>query len=153
MWLETGSTALRAGRPADAERFLNDGLTRFADDTRPRMFGEEALWLYKRGAARAALKRTDEAERDLRQSLSLDGRDWVHGARAPRARKAAVAERENHRGESTAATGSLTRRPRPRSRYGRRSATADEIRVQGWCPPVGGLTRGPAAAGHYQTLS
>ena len=53
VWLESGSTALRAGRPADAERFLNEGFTRFADDRRPRMFGEHALWHYKRGAARA----------------------------------------------------------------------------------------------------
>jgi tetratricopeptide (TPR) repeat protein len=42
------------------------------------MFGEEALWRYKRGAALAALKRPEEAERDLRRSLSLEGRDWVH---------------------------------------------------------------------------
>ena len=32
VWLESGSTSLRAGRAADAERFLSDGLTRFADD-------------------------------------------------------------------------------------------------------------------------
>src|SRR4029077_6528901 len=36
VWLESGSTCLRAGRPADAERFLNDGFARFADDRRPR---------------------------------------------------------------------------------------------------------------------
>ena len=57
VWLESGSTTLRAGRAADAERFLSDGLARFADDTRPRMFGEDALWRYKRGAALAALGR------------------------------------------------------------------------------------------------
>jgi hypothetical protein len=28
VWLESGSTALRAGRPADAERFLNEGFAR-----------------------------------------------------------------------------------------------------------------------------
>jgi predicted Zn-dependent protease len=55
VWLELGSTSLRAGRPADADRFLSEGLARFADDARPRMFGENALWFYKRGAARAAL--------------------------------------------------------------------------------------------------
>jgi hypothetical protein len=43
------------------------------------MFGENALWYYKRGAARAALHRNLEAEQDLRQSASLDGRKWVHG--------------------------------------------------------------------------
>jgi tetratricopeptide (TPR) repeat protein len=78
LWLETASTSLRAGRPADAERVLNDGLARLTTDSRPRMFGEEALWRYKRGAALAALKRPVDAERDLRQSLSLEGRDWVH---------------------------------------------------------------------------
>jgi len=77
VWLESGSTSLRAGRAADAERFLTDGLRRFADDSRPRMFGEDALWRYKRGASLAALGRTD-AEADLRKSLALEGRKWVH---------------------------------------------------------------------------
>jgi hypothetical protein len=76
-WLESGSTSLRAGRAGEAERFLTDGLTRFAGDARPRMFGEDALWRYKRGTALAALGRPD-AEADLRKSLSLDGRKWVH---------------------------------------------------------------------------
>src|SRR5205085_8277490 len=78
-WLETGSTNLRAGRPADAERILTDGIATFAGDQRPRMFGEEALWLYKRGAARAALNRTADAEQDLRRAVSLEGRKWVLG--------------------------------------------------------------------------
>ncbi len=77
VWLESGSTLLRAGRAGEAERFLTEGLTRFADDQRPRMFGEEALWRYKRGTALAALGRAD-APADLRKSLSLDGRKWVH---------------------------------------------------------------------------
>jgi len=79
LWLERGSTSLRAGRPADAERFLSEGLARFAADDRPRMFGENALWFYKRGAARAALHRGAEAEQDLRESVSVEGRKWVHG--------------------------------------------------------------------------
>jgi tetratricopeptide (TPR) repeat protein len=78
LWLETASTSLRANRPADAERVLNDGVSRLTTDTRTRMFGEEALWRYKRGAALVALRRPVDAERDLRQSLSLEGRDWVH---------------------------------------------------------------------------
>jgi len=77
VWLESGSTSLRAGRAGDAERFLSDGLTRFAADPRPRMFGEDALWRYKHGAALAALGRA-EAEAELRKSLSLEGRKWVH---------------------------------------------------------------------------
>ena len=78
VWLESGATALRAGRPADAEQFLNEGFKRFADDRRPRMFGEDALWYYKRGAARAGLGRTAEADADLRQALRLVGRNWVY---------------------------------------------------------------------------
>lgn len=78
VWLESGSTSLRAGRAADAERFLSDGLARFADDTRPRMFGEDALWRYKRGAALAALGRNADADADLRKSLTAEGRKWVH---------------------------------------------------------------------------
>jgi len=77
VWLESGSTSLRAGRAADAERFLSDGLRRFADDPRPRMFGEDALWRYKHGATLAALGRSD-AETELRKSLALEGRKWVH---------------------------------------------------------------------------
>jgi tetratricopeptide (TPR) repeat protein len=78
-WLETGATCLRAGRAAEAEKFLNDGLARAAGDTRTRMFGEEALWYYKRGSARAVLGRTREADEDLRRALKVEGRKWVHG--------------------------------------------------------------------------
>jgi tetratricopeptide (TPR) repeat protein len=78
LWLETASTSLRAGRPADAERVLSDGLSRLTADKRPRMFGEEALWHYKRGAALVALRRLEEGERELRLTLTLEGRDWVH---------------------------------------------------------------------------
>ena len=78
VWLESGSTALRAGRPAEAERYLNEGLSRFVDDRRPRMYGERALWLFKRGAARAGIGRTVEAEADLRQALRLPGRNWIY---------------------------------------------------------------------------
>ena len=79
VWLETGATTLRAGRPADAERVIEEGLSRFAGDQRPRMFGEDALWLYKRGAARAALGRREGAEQDFRKAVSSEGRQWVYG--------------------------------------------------------------------------
>jgi tetratricopeptide (TPR) repeat protein len=79
VWLESGATCLRAGRPADAERFIDDGFRRFGDDARPRMFGENALWLYKRGAARAGVGKSALAEQDLRQAVSSEGRGWVHG--------------------------------------------------------------------------
>jgi tetratricopeptide (TPR) repeat protein len=78
-WLEAGATSLRAGRASDAEQFFNEGITRFSSDERARMFGEEGLWFYKRGAARAAMGRTGDAEGDLKKSLASEARDWVHG--------------------------------------------------------------------------
>ena len=79
LWLEAGATALRGRRPADAERILSEGLAKMNADARPRTFGEEALWHLKRGTARLELGREAEAESDLRRSLQLEGRKWVHG--------------------------------------------------------------------------
>ncbi len=79
LWLEMGSTLLRAGRAADAERVLNDGLARFVNDQRERMFGEPALWLYKRGAARVSLGHDGDAKSDLDKALTVQGRKWVYG--------------------------------------------------------------------------
>jgi tetratricopeptide (TPR) repeat protein len=79
LWLEAGATALRAGRAADAHRILDEGLVKLSGDARPRMFGEEALWLLKRGTARLALNRQSDAEGDLRRSLQLESRRWVAG--------------------------------------------------------------------------
>jgi len=79
LWLESGATNLRAGRPAEAERMLNEGLSRFANDERPRMFGEWTLWYFKRGSARALLGRDEEAEADLRKAVASEGRAWVMG--------------------------------------------------------------------------
>jgi tetratricopeptide (TPR) repeat protein len=79
LWLEAGATLLRAGRPADAERVLDEGLARMNADSRPRMLGEEALWLVKRGTARLALGRDGQAETDLKRALGLDARKWVTG--------------------------------------------------------------------------
>jgi hypothetical protein len=79
LWLESGSTLLRATRPADAERVLNEGMARLAQDSRARMYGEEALWYYRRGSARAAMGQMSVARADLDRSISLEGRPWVHG--------------------------------------------------------------------------
>jgi tetratricopeptide (TPR) repeat protein len=79
VWLESGSTSLRAGRYADAERFLDEGFARFADDRRPRMFGEDALWYYKRGTARSWNGKPEAAKPDLSKALAASGRKWVHG--------------------------------------------------------------------------
>ena len=50
LWLEAGSTLLRAGRAADARVVLEDGLARLAADTRPRAPGEISRWRYAYGA-------------------------------------------------------------------------------------------------------
>ena len=79
LWLEAGSTALRAGRAQQAEKLLNEGLAMLAKDNRPRIPGEEALWRYKRGAARAAMDRTAEALTDLTVASGADSQNWVNG--------------------------------------------------------------------------
>ena len=78
-WLETGGTLLRAGRHAEANRILSEGIDRFADDSRARMFGEEALWFQKRAEARAAIGLAAGARDDSHKSLAAEGRRWVHG--------------------------------------------------------------------------
>ena len=77
--LEEGATALRAGRPAQAEAVLTEGLAQLARDRRPKMPGEEALWRYKRGAARGALNRIDQARADLIAAAAPEAQDWVRG--------------------------------------------------------------------------
>ncbi len=79
LWLEAGATALRAGRAADAERHFATGRRMLDGDARPRMFGEEALWLHKHGAALLALGRRDEAGPLLERALALPARRWVRG--------------------------------------------------------------------------
>jgi hypothetical protein len=79
LWLEEGATALRAGNPARAEAALNTGIEGLRDDPRRRAFGEEALWMYKRAAARIALKRPEEARRDLQAALAAESHEWVRG--------------------------------------------------------------------------
>jgi tetratricopeptide (TPR) repeat protein len=77
--LEKGSTMLRSERYGDAERVLSDGLAKFASDSRRRFPGEDALWRYKRGAARLGAGRRDEAVADLRAALDLNPADWIAG--------------------------------------------------------------------------
>lgn len=77
--LEAGATALRAGRGAEAERLLSEGIAMLEKDTRPKIPGEVALWHYKRGAARALAQRTDPAIEDLRVATTSGGQPWVAG--------------------------------------------------------------------------
>jgi tetratricopeptide (TPR) repeat protein len=77
--LEAGSTALRAGRAAQADTLLTEGLGMLTSSSGPRIPGEEALWRYKRGAARAELGRVDAASDDLRSATAADAERWVQG--------------------------------------------------------------------------
>jgi tetratricopeptide (TPR) repeat protein len=77
--LEAGSTALRAGQPGEADRLLTEGLSILSRDNRMRMPGEEALWRYKRGAARAALNQVEAARADLQAAVAPGAQDWVRG--------------------------------------------------------------------------
>lgn len=77
--LEAGGTALRANRPAEAETLLTEGLAMFARDSRAKIPGEEALWHYKRGAARVLLRKRDEARADLRLAQGAAAAGWVQG--------------------------------------------------------------------------
>jgi tetratricopeptide (TPR) repeat protein len=79
LWLEEGSTDLRAKRFEASRSALEQGLTRLAVDRRPRAFGEEARWHYYLGASLVGLRRTEAAERELRQTLSGEAADWIRG--------------------------------------------------------------------------
>ena len=77
--LEAGATALRAGRAAQAETLLTEGLAMVANEKRPFLPGEEALWRYKRGSARLMLNRLDEARADLDIAAGPSAQAWVSG--------------------------------------------------------------------------
>lgn len=77
--LEIGSAAWRAGLPAEAEAALTAGLAWHDRDPRPKVPGERALWIYKRGMARVSLNHLDEAVADLRLALTQNPVGWVRG--------------------------------------------------------------------------
>jgi tetratricopeptide (TPR) repeat protein len=77
--LESGATALRGGRAEQAEDLLTEGLAALAKDTRARIPGEEGLWHYKRGAARAATGRIEGAAADLQLAIAPASQPWVGG--------------------------------------------------------------------------
>jgi tetratricopeptide (TPR) repeat protein len=76
LWLEIGSTALRAGRPADALAALDTGLERLRADPRPRARAEEDRWHRQRAAALEALARHDR-QRAIDYSFRSDTRNLV----------------------------------------------------------------------------
>lgn len=77
--LESGATALRAGRAAQADELLTQGLKMLSNEKRPLMPGEEALWRYKRGSARLALNQLDAARADLEAAAHPSSPAWIGG--------------------------------------------------------------------------
>jgi predicted Zn-dependent protease len=77
--LEEAAATIRAGRPAEADVLLTRGMDALAHDARPKLPGERAIWLYKRGVARLAMNRTAEARVDLSSALTADPPPWVRG--------------------------------------------------------------------------
>jgi len=79
LWLETGTTALRAGRPAVALDAFERGLEMAGTDPRPRAFGELARWRYHFGVSLARLNQIDRARHELQTALEGEALDWVRG--------------------------------------------------------------------------
>jgi tetratricopeptide (TPR) repeat protein len=79
LWLEAASTALRAGRPVEANAAIEQGLTMFAGDSRPRAFGEAARWRYQHGLSLAAMNLNAAAETEFRAALNTECQPWLRG--------------------------------------------------------------------------
>jgi tetratricopeptide (TPR) repeat protein len=99
--LEAGATAIRGQQYSEADRLLTAGIDGLATDNRPRAFGEEAMWYYKRGLARLSLRRLDQARADLARALQHPMRDWVRGR--VRLEQGKLADLEGRRVDATAA--------------------------------------------------
>ena len=77
--LEEGAAAIRAGRAPEADTTLTRGLAMFERDSRAKLPGEHALWLYKRGLARLNRNLLPDATADLQRATQLGPTDWVRG--------------------------------------------------------------------------
>jgi hypothetical protein len=75
--LNAAATAIEARQFETAERQLTDGFAARDIEAPPAVTGEHALWLLKRGTARAALGRVADAVADLTKVLVTRPRDWV----------------------------------------------------------------------------
>jgi hypothetical protein len=73
------STNLRAGRPRQALTAIEAGYAKFANDQRPRAFGEAARWRYAHGAALSGVQQVARAESELRAVLRIEAPEWLRG--------------------------------------------------------------------------
>jgi len=79
LWLEAGSTALRARRFEEARADVAEGMERLSRDPRPRAYAEEARWRYCHGAALVGLRRIELAQGELQTVLDTNAPEWLHG--------------------------------------------------------------------------
>ena len=79
MVLEHGSAGIRAGKFAEAETILTAGIAALEHDTRRRIPGERALWLYKRALARINQNKPVLAAADIQLGFQSSPVDWVKG--------------------------------------------------------------------------
>jgi tetratricopeptide (TPR) repeat protein len=79
LWLEAGSTALRAGRPTAAAAAIEQGFLHLGRDQRPRAGGEISRWHLAYGSALRECGRGADAERQLQAALPAATRPWVRG--------------------------------------------------------------------------
>lgn len=77
--LEEGAALIRAGHADTADAVLTAGLARLESDPRPRVPGEKAFWLYKRGLARLNWNHRPQAVIDLDAALAAGPVGWVEG--------------------------------------------------------------------------
>jgi hypothetical protein len=77
--LEEGAAAIRAGKAGEAEAILTRGLAAFDRDSRPKLPGERAMWLYKLGASKISLNHPAEARTDLEAAMRSSPIEWVRG--------------------------------------------------------------------------
>ena len=82
VWLESASTWLRDDRAMMAECDLQVGFAKLLDDDRTRMFGEDEVWLLKRGTARVELEKLEDARLDLEAAQTDTTTGWVQGRAA-----------------------------------------------------------------------
>ncbi len=120
--LEAGATAIRARQYSEADRLLTAGIDALPRDPRPRAFGEDAMWFYKRGMARLALRRLEPARADLAHAMGLPMRTWVK-ARV-HLERGKLADLESRRADARAAYSEAIRL----GEAGNDPETADEAR-------------------------
>lgn len=77
--LEEGAAAIRAGRHDDADAVLTRGYDSLLKDPRPKIPGEESLWLYKRALSRVYRNLTAAATADVDRALAAKPVEWVRG--------------------------------------------------------------------------